>query len=802
MPPLPALRAAGERRRALPALLTPLAFAICLGVACAPAPARAQDTALEINIPRQPLSDALLQLGQQTALQFLYTSDLLRGLAAPAVQGHLTAEQALRELLRGSPVTYSRQGNHVTLIRTDAVTELPAVTVTGSSAQESAWGPVDGYVARRSASATKTDTPLIDTPQSVSVITRDQMNEQGVTSINQAVRYAASTVTDSNGADTRATLATIRGFISDEYLDGLPLVHGTFVNAIMDPYMLERVEVVRGPSSILYGQVTPGGLVSYVSKRPTEDPLHEIQLQTGNYGRLGAGFDFSGPIDTDKRWLYRVTGTGLDTGTQVDDARQSRMDISPSLTFRPDAATSFTLLANYRNDPNSGFWNKLPAQGTLLRNPAGQIPDSLFTGDLGFNRTSNREASIGYEFAHAFNDNWKVKQNVRFTNMSFAFDSVQGDDLVGTSLIRDKFQDRNRLNTVGVDNQLEGRLATGAVRHDVLMGFNFQGTDQHDRETDGLAPPLYILAPDFRQPLPPYQPSDTYIDNRQTVKQFGLYAQDQLTLDHWHATLGVRRDWASTDTDDYLSGASSRQHDAAYSWRAGLLYRFDNGIAPYANYSTSFQPTLGTNAYGDPFKPTTGRQYEVGVKYQPEGSNTLLTAAVYDLRQQNVLTADPNNPFNSLQTGEARSRGVELEAKTELTRQLHVLASYTYTNAVVLKSNYGDVGNRLYGIPLNTFSVWGDYAFTGALAGLDIGLGARYMGATFSSDNTLRVPSFTLFDASISYDMGYLSPTLKGTSVALNVQNLFDRSNYIQTCVNGCYYGLRRTLLATVKYRW
>ncbi|OZI30653.1 hypothetical protein CAL29_21900 [Bordetella genomosp. 10] len=802
--PLPAARAAGRRRRAaLPALLTPLAFALSLGLMSVPVLAHAQDATVEINLPRQSLSDALLQLGQQTSLQFLYASDLVRGLPAPAVTGRYTPEQALRELLRGSPITYTRQGNTIRLSRVASSADLPEVSVTGSAVQESAWGPVDGYVAQRSASGTKTDTPLIETPQSISVVTRDQMDAQGATSINQAVRYSASTVTDSNGADTRATLATIRGFIADEYLDGLPLVHGTFVNSLIDPYMLERVEVVRGPASMLYGQVTPGGIVSYVGKRPTEDPLHEIQLQTGNYGRIGGGFDFSGPVDTDKRWLYRVTGIAFNTGTQVDRARQSRIDISPSLTFRPDADTSFTLLANYRNDPHSGFWNKLPAQGTLLHNPQGRISDSMFTGDLGFDRTSNREASVGYEFRHAFNSDWTFKQNVRYTNMSFAFDSVQGDSLDGTELVRDKFQDRNRLHTFGIDNQLQGRYVTGPVRHDLLFGVNYQGTRARDRETDGLAPSLDISAPDFRQALPAYTEADTYLDNRQTLRQLGVYAQDELALDRWRATLGVRRDWARTSTEDYLSdGATSRQRNAAYTWRAGLLYKFDNGVAPYASYSTSFQPTIGTNAYGAPFKPTTGRQYEIGVKYQPAGSKTLLTAAVYDLRQHDVLTADPNNPYNSVQTGEARSRGVELEAKTDLTPRMHLLASYAYTNATVLKSNSGDEGNRLYGVPLNAFSAWGDYDLTGALAGLNLGMGVRYMGPTYSQNNTLKVPSFTLVDAAIRYDLGRMNPTLKGASVALNVQNLFDRDNYIQACVNGCYYGLRRTVVATLKYRW
>ncbi|WP_166676613.1 TonB-dependent siderophore receptor [Paraburkholderia caballeronis] len=680
---------------------------------------------------------------------------------------------------------------------------LPAVTVTGTRA-EAPNGPGTGYVAHNSVAATKTDTPILETPQSISVITRDQMDDYGVTtSVNEAFRYTAGVVTDINGADTKLDSTTnVRGVGRTEYLNGLPLVIGTFVAPAFDPYMLDRIEVVKGPASVLYGQLAPGGIINYVTKQPTDTPLHEVFMQVGNWGHVGGGFDFSGPLDADHRWLYRLTAVGVDTGTQVDHTKDNRVEIAPSITWRPDSATKLTLMADYRRDPNMGFWNKLPAQGTLLPNPAGQIPYNFYSGDLGFNTTESNQASVGYQFEHAFNDNVTVRQNARFMHTGFVFHSVQGDSLDGTTLVRDKFLDESWENSFTLDNQAQVKFDTGPVKHTVLVGLDFQHTVARDTEADAYVQSQDIFNPNYSMALPPYTPGDYYIRNSQSLNQIGVYAQDQINFGHWYATLGARRDYVSSTTDDFLGMTSTSQSNHSFTWRGGLLYRFDSGIAPYFSYSTSFQPTIGTNAYGQPFVPTTGKQYEVGVKFEPRNVNMMVTASLFDIRQQNVLTQDPSNPNNSIQTGEVRSRGAELEAHANLTEDFGIIAAYTYTHAVVTKSNNGDVGNRIFAIPLNAIAVWGEYDFhRGPLAGLGAGLGVRFTSATFDQSNTLRVPSFTLLDAAVHYNLGRVDPRLKGMTVGVTAHNLLNR-RYVQSCVNGCYYGLERSVIATAKLDW
>lgn len=380
---------------------------------------------------------------------------------------------------------------------------------------------------------------------------------------------------------------------------------------------------------------------------------------------------------------------------------------------------------------------------------------------------------------------------------------MQGDSLSGTTLVRDKFQDINSTGTAAVDNQAQIDFSLASIRQKILFGLDYQHADIFEKNTDSDAPSLDIFNPIYAQALPAYTWADTYLVTQQKLDQLGLYAQDQLAWGGWRANAGVRQDWIRSSTTNFLdNNALQKQSDKATTWRAGLLYLFDNGVAPYASYSTSFVPTIGTDAYSNAFKPTTGQQYEVGVKYQPTGFNAMFTASMFSLTEQNVITTDPNNPNNSIQTGEERSRGVELQSKVNLAENFNLTAAYTYLDAKVTQANDGTQGFRIWAIPRHAASLWADYKFTtDALAGLAFGAGVRYVGGTTDQSNTLSVPPFTLFDAMIRYDLGANAPNLKGLSLALNVTNLND-TKYIQQCVNGCYYGLRRQVLATLKYDW
>lgn len=765
--------------------------------------------AIALDIPSEDLNRALLAFANRAGFQVFYDVSLVRGLRSTAVSGFVTPQQGLSQLLTGTGMTYRVTGsNTVTLEKlpasSDGAMALPPVQVQGQENTQTANGPVAGYVATRSATATKSDTPLIETPQSISVVTRDQMNDQMAQTVPQALRYTASTFDERNGADIRYDYLSARGFTMDQYLNGLKLLSGDFSMPQIDPFALERIEILRGPASVLYGQVSPGGLVNYVSKLPTSQSYHDVEIQTGSYGRLQGAFDLSGPLDSNGKVLYRLTGIGLDTETQVDHTRQSRVSISPAITWQPDADTTLTLLTNYQRDPNGGFYNALPAQGTVQSNVNGQIPTKFFSGDPDFNTFQREQYSVGYLLDHRFNDVWSVHQGFRYSHVGTDLDWLYNTGVLPdqSTITRHADVNNDAIDAITLDNNVQAKFATGPLRHVIVVGFDYQHSNERETDRDGPAPSINFLAPVYNQPI--VYP-DIDLDMAQTHNQYGIYAQDQIRFGRWAFLIGGRQDWANSSTRDDTADSTTRQSDSAFTWRTGLVYLFDNGVAPYVSYSTSFQPTTGTDFNGSPFVPTKGEQEEVGIKYQPTGFNSFIQAALYNLTQDNVLTVDPLHTNFSTQTGQVRSRGVDLEGKLSLTDGLDVTASYSYVDNVVTKSNTGTVGKTPYGVPRNQASIWANYKFQDTrLAGLRLGAGVRYVGWSYgTSTQAFKLPDYALFDAAVHYDLSHLSPRLAGAALSINADNIFDKT-YVTICstANGCYYGLRRTVLATLGFKW
>jgi iron complex outermembrane receptor protein len=682
-------------------------------------------------------------------------------------------------------------------------TASPPALPTQQSGQ-AAWGPVRGYVASNSATATKTNTPLIETPQAVSVVTRDQIEAQAAQNLSQALRYTSGVVTEQTGVDLRFQQVYVRGFVADQYLDTLKLLPGSFAVPQIEIYNLQRIEVLHGPSSVLYGQGSPGGIVNMISKRPTAEPFHEFVTQAGSYGLLMGGIDSSGPIDQEGHFLYRLTAMARETGTQVDFTEYQRGSISPSFTWRPTADTTFTFLANYQHDPKSGFFNQLPARGTALFNPFGQISTHFYSGEPSFDKFDREQYNTGYVFEHRFSDAWTVRQNLRYMHVTADFATVfpTGGLLADLQTVnRNAFTTLEELKTFAVDTQSEAKFATGPFVHTLLLGNDYQRAFDSAVNRNGLAPRINVFNPSYGLSIPP---PPVILNRKQVQDQLGFYAQDQIKLGGWNALIGARDDRADLETNNLLTKTLASQVDKATTRRAALLYLFDIGLAPYVQYTQSFQPTIGTDFAGKPFKPTTGQQKEVGVKYQPPGSNFLTSVAVFDLVQQNVLTPDPAHVLFSVQTGQIRSRGVEFESKASVTDNFNMTAAYSFLNQVVEQANDGSVGKRPVGIPTHTASLWGDYTIPwGPFAGFGLAAGARYLGPSAGDTlNTFFIPGATLMDAAIHYDFANLSPALKGYYLAVNAQNVFDKV-YVQWCQNqGCWYGARRTVIGTLRYRW
>jgi iron complex outermembrane receptor protein len=685
----------------------------------------------------------------------------------------------------------------------------------GSAARETATGPVQGYVATRSASGTKTDTPLIETPQAISVVTADQIQAQGARNLAETLRYTPGVSAEIWGPDNRCYGTQIRGFKEQSdtffYKDSL-LLRGTGFStfACLDPYGAERIEVIRGPSSVLYGQGEPSGIINYVSKRPLARPFHEVEFGVGSYGQIEGRFDFSGPLDKDGKWLYRLTGLSNGGGTQVDFADKSRVFIAPALTWRPNLDTTLTILGHYQHDWTGWTTQFLPAEGTVFRNPNGRIPTNRFVGEPGFDRFNPTTYSIGYIFEHQANDVWTFRQNARYAGLDNKNQLVvYGLGLQNDLRTYDRAGDLGNswLNTFAIDNQAQAKFRTGPLAHTLLLGLDYQWYKLGDMGQEYLVGPIDIFNPVYGQTL---TPGAVYYDAVQTQMQTGIYVQDQIKIDRWVLQLGGRHDWATTDTNDRLSNTRTKQSDSAFTGRAGLLYLFDNGLAPYAAYSTSFLPVLGTTFGGTPFKPETGEQYEVGLKYQPPGLKAFITVAAFQLTRNNALTNDSAHNFFFVQTGQIRSRGIEVEAVATLPSGWNLRAAYTYAEPEITADNDPRlVGKTPNGIPEHSAAVWADYTFhSGPLAGFGAGAGVRYIGSNFGSDNNVAVlsngsrvpfiiPSVTLVDAAIHYDW-------RGFRFAVNAKNLFDEE-YVATCynvANNCFFGSRRTVMASVRYRW
>jgi iron complex outermembrane receptor protein len=683
------------------------------------------------------------------------------------------------------------------------VVALPVLDVDGQG------GQARGFVATEASSASKTATPLRETPQAITVITRDEIDARQSQTLGEAMRYTAGVRVEQYGPDNRYDWFTLRGFAADTnavFLNGLRYHFGN-LTGMLEPYGMERIEVVRGPASVLYGQIAPGGLVNLVSRRPTPTQQNEVRLSAGTQDRLQGAFTSSGPLDRDGVFSYSLTGLARDSGTQVDEVKNDRYFIAPALTWRPSADTRLTLQSYYQRDSTHGD-EFLPAVGTVSQSPFGRIPTNRFTGNKDLDHYDRTQYGIGYEFEHRFNNTFAVRQNFRYGHSDVDWYQTYGLGVAADqrSLTRAAFLAQNVLDSVQVDNQAEARFRTGPLDHTVLAGFDYAHSSYDARTRGAQASSIDLYSPVYNGTAPALSP---VANTLQTANQYGLYAQDQIRLgQRWVVSLGLRSDWVGTNTDDRITRTSQAQDDHKVTWRAGLVYLADNGIAPYASYATSFQPQIGTGFFGQTYVPTTGEQFEVGVKYQPPGRNSFMQAAVFHLTQQNVLTTDPGNARNQVQTGEVRSRGVELEGVANFAPGFNMRAAYTYLDAEVTETTVAaERGKRPNGIPTTTAAVWADYNFdreAGRFAGVGLGGGLRFTSNTPAGNNhALVVPSVTAVDAAVRYDLGRLMREFQGAQLAVNASNLFD-TQYVASCgsVASCFYGLRRTVIGTLAYRW
>jgi iron complex outermembrane recepter protein len=712
------------------------------------------------------------------------------GVGLYVIAGHAWAQQSVD----GSDAAFSN----------DMPASLPALQIEAKREKSV------GLVGRRSNSGTKTDTPIDEIPQTLNVVTAEQIEATGATTVNEALRYIPGV--SEYSMDSRSDwFMSIRGFRPSVFVDGLQ-VPGT-VNLStwgVDPYMIDGITVLRGPASILYGQGDPGATIDVQTKMANGERVREAQLQLGNYARKQFSLDVGDRIDKDGVWSYRFVATARDANATTGPHADRHVAIAPSIRWRPSARTSLTVTASYLQDWGDLTSSMLPARGTVLPNPNGTISDSLYTGDPATSFFRKKQWSIGYHFEHELNSALTFRQNTRYMRMSMDSMTVMGGGLdprdpseAVMARLGGRFQPG--YTRFDVDNQLQARFATGPVDHTVLVGAEYNRQTSVNSMTMGIAPGLNLFSGEG-VPLPPAlltAPPFAKVDATTAADMFGVYAQDQIKWRRWTVTLGGRQDWSFSTLDDHDSGMRLRQVDHAFSGRAGVTYQGDYGLSPFISYSTSFNPSVGVNLAGGGLPvPTRGRQIEAGLRWRVPGKNLLLSASVYQIDQTHVAVPAPEDVTSTffVQTGKVRSRGVEFSAIGNITRELSVIAAYAYQDVKNISATGAAQDKWPVDLPhpRQMASLWGDWTWrTGPLAGLGIGAGLRYQsGLAGAADNSLYVPSYTLYDAAIHFDM-------RNWRVSVNAQNIFNR-RFVSGCQSdaACAYGAGRTITANATYNW
>jgi iron complex outermembrane recepter protein len=660
------------------------------------------------------------------------------------------------------------------------------------------------FVPQGSLTASKSNIPLIRTPQSVSVVTRDQIDLLNFIDAQQAVRYVSSVTGENYGPDLRYDFISVRGFTPRQFIDGLASPVSTTIQSIgVDLYAFESFEVLKGPASVLYGATPPGGIYNQISRRASFDFGGEAQAKYGMYDYMSLSASVTGPVSEDL--AVRVTALGLDRNAERRKVDAQRVLFSPTFTWKLGDRTSITGLGYYQYDEVNGDTNGfLPAQGTLLPNPLGKISHRANFGEPDFNKFVRKQWGVGWDVAHELTDDISLHSNTKWTRYHETSQVIYGGGGLGAdnrTLSRFSFPYDEKVKSFATDGRLAAKLDTGAISHNILVGidyrsvtnvsaFGFAGANSID-----IFNPVYNAVPFVNPPL-------SFPFSNIKLKQTGVYAQNQLGFGNLYILLGGRYDWVKLN--DRNGGTRAKQHK--FTWRAGANYVFENGFAPYVGYAKSFEPVIGTDSVtGTPFKPSSGRQIEGGIKYQsPSGSDVrfFATAAVFDIKQTNVVTAGTSIvPVFGTQSGAVKVSGGEIELVARIRDQLSINASYSYNDSEVSRdANFpGAVGAPLVTTPKHKASMFVDYTFQrGSLGGLGFGAGVRYNSKSAGSlpgpfnAVVLFGESSTLFDAIVHYDT-------PGWRFAVNASNLFDK-RYVARCasLSNCTYGAGRNVLGTI----
>lgn len=661
----------------------------------------------------------------------------------------------------------------------DASAQMPdedaiQLTVTGEQIE-------DDYFVPNASTATRTDTPILEVPASIQVIPRQILEDQQVTTLDEALTNVSG-VTEGGSISNSTFDFNIRGFDNAPVLRDGFRQFGGFGQNLAEVANLERIEVLRGPASILYGEIQPGGVINLVTKEPLSEPFADVQVQTGNLGLFRPQVDVSGPLTEDGRLLYRLNAL-YQTQDSIANYNQDfeRFFVAPVISGQISDHTDLTVRFEYTDD-------KTPLEEGLVAigDEVADVPLGLNIGEL--NDSGDSEfVSFGYDLNHQLDDNWQFRNAFRYTSrevvnigaIPFSFD--EANNLVIRSL-GNQSQDAENYS---LQTSLTGDFATGSLEHTLLFGVDVQRT--RNRELTGIdfanPSPLDIFNPVYGD-FDGVDPDSTPIARNTDIEtdRLGIYLQDQIEiLDDLILLAGLRYDTVNQESINgptAFSPATSKtnQNDDAWTPRIGIVYQPLDFLSLFASYSQSFTPSTALTAAGAPLEPERSEGFDVGIKAEMIDGDLLATLTYFDINRQNVATPDPADPFSSVATGEQRSQGVELDLVGEILPGWNVIASYAYTDARVTEDNTIPAGNRLFNAPANSANLWTTYEIqTGDLEGLGFGLGFNFVGEREGDlANSFDLDSYFLTNAAVSYRRN-------GWRFALNARNLFDVDHFTAT---------------------
>jgi len=659
-------------------------------------------------------------------------------------------------------------------------------------------GEQDSYRVPNATTGTKTDTPLRDIPQSIQVVPRQIIKDQKATNLIDAVRNVSGVSLGATGNLTSfPDQFRIRGFEATAnngsfFVDGIRQ-RGRFFS---DEAQIEQVEVLKGPASVLFGGAEPGGIVNIITKPALAEPYYAGEFTIGNYDFYRPSLDISGPLNTDKTARYRLNVAYQNSDSFVDFVEYERFVAAPVLSFNFGKNTTLTLEGEYYSNSIPDY-DGLPAVGTVLRNPFGRVPRSRFLDDPELRNQIYATTAIGYRLQHKFSDRWLMRNGFRTDIFN------TDEDIVSPTLLPDNrtvrrtaFRGDTDAKYYTLQTDFIGNLTTGSVEHQLLLGLDlFRGISQVTRFSTSL-PPLDLFNPVYERS--PVQFTTKSLDQYNQQNNIGVYAQDLISFtDKLKLLLGGRFDWVDRDLDNQVTNLEYEQEDTKFSPRIGIVYQPIEPVSLYASYSRSFLPSalFSVSASGTPFEPTTGEQFEIGVKTEFLDGRLAATLAAYELTKQNIVTPAPDNPTVSIQVGEQRSRGIELDVVGEILPGFNLIATYAYTDAEITKDDRPNIeGNQPNNVPQHSGSLWATYEIqNGSLQGLGFGTGIFVIGDRQGDlENTFELPSYVRTDAAIFYRRD-------NWQVSLNFKNLFDVDYYESARDrNAVFPGAPFTVLGTV----